>query len=327
MKLYAPPYYPSFVCKADRCKHSCCIGWEIDIDPDTLALYQTVTGELGKRLSDKITLTSDGEACFCLGDGDRCPFLNQNGLCDLILSLGEDSLCDICALHPRFRNDCADRIEIGLGLCCEAAAELILTYPHCPIPEEIAPESRLEANFDFSEWESRPENTSFLAIRNQVLYLLYQPEISLSESIDQIRSLLGSHPSFLAVSVWEKRFRALERLDSSWDVYLDRLLGRNEPIGQIPFCAREAELRRFAAYLFNRYLPQAESKEELSLWGSFVLLSVSLLAAIDKESDSCDDFFDAVRCFSSEIEYDTDNVQTILSYLACETDAKEPEPI
>jgi lysine-N-methylase len=37
MKLRAPKYYLDFACIADRCKHSCCIGWEIDVDADTMA--------------------------------------------------------------------------------------------------------------------------------------------------------------------------------------------------------------------------------------------------------------------------------------------------
>ena len=35
MKLYAPEYYKQFQCIADKCTHSCCIGWEIDIDEIT----------------------------------------------------------------------------------------------------------------------------------------------------------------------------------------------------------------------------------------------------------------------------------------------------
>ena len=40
MKLFAPEYYKDFVCIADRCKHSCCVGWEIDVDKDTLEKYK-----------------------------------------------------------------------------------------------------------------------------------------------------------------------------------------------------------------------------------------------------------------------------------------------
>ena len=85
-KVY-PAYYPEFKCIAGGCRHSCCIGWEIDIDPETLALYRGLEGPLGDRLRRNIT---GGESpCFALGDGERCPFLNRENLCDIILERGE----------------------------------------------------------------------------------------------------------------------------------------------------------------------------------------------------------------------------------------------
>ena len=45
MKLFAPKYYEDFSCIADKCRHSCCIGWEIDIDPETLAKYSALTAD------------------------------------------------------------------------------------------------------------------------------------------------------------------------------------------------------------------------------------------------------------------------------------------
>jgi len=126
MKLIAPDYYKEFKCIASDCRHSCCIGWEIDIDEDTLALYDGTAGETGKRLQTNIERTEEG-AHFRLGPDERCPFLNSEGLCDLIIGMGEESLCNICADHPRFRNYLSDRTEIGLGLCCEAAGKLILS--------------------------------------------------------------------------------------------------------------------------------------------------------------------------------------------------------
>ena len=114
MKLIAPDYFEKFVCIADRCKHSCCIGWEIDIDEETLADYQSVEGEFGERLREGIEV-KDGCACFRLGNDERCPFLNENGLCDIILNLGEDRLSQICTDHPRFCSFWSDRTEIGLG--------------------------------------------------------------------------------------------------------------------------------------------------------------------------------------------------------------------
>lgn len=126
MRIYAPDYYRKFKCVAARCRHNCCIGWEIDIDKSTYKKYSAVGGDFGSRLKDGIII-EDGSAHFVLADGERCPFLNSNNLCDIIINLGEDFLCEICAAHPRYRNFFDSREEVGLGLCCETAAELILT--------------------------------------------------------------------------------------------------------------------------------------------------------------------------------------------------------
>ena len=31
-----PDFYPEFACIASRCGHSCCVGWEVDVDEDSL---------------------------------------------------------------------------------------------------------------------------------------------------------------------------------------------------------------------------------------------------------------------------------------------------
>ena len=126
MKIYAPDYYNEFCCIADKCRHNCCIGWEIDIDSSAYDYYRTVVGDMGERFARDIHIV-DGTPCFRLGDDDRCPFLNSNNLCDIITTLGDDKLCDICTDHPRYRNYYSSRTEIGLGLCCEEAARIILT--------------------------------------------------------------------------------------------------------------------------------------------------------------------------------------------------------
>ena len=122
-----PSYYHQFRCIADRCRHSCCIGWEIDIDNVTLSKYRNLTGELRARLDKNIVTESDGTSHFVLSSAERCPFLNTDGLCDIICALGDGALCDICREHPRYYTTVGDVTYGGIGMCCEAAAELILT--------------------------------------------------------------------------------------------------------------------------------------------------------------------------------------------------------
>ena len=121
MTLIYPATADAFRCIADACRHTCCKGWEIDIDPDPRAKYAAMTGEIGQRLRDAIADTPGG-ASFRLREDERCPMLNDSGLCDIITACGEGALCQICADHPRYRNEFSTFTEVGFGLCCEAAA-------------------------------------------------------------------------------------------------------------------------------------------------------------------------------------------------------------
>lgn len=119
MKTFAPDYLPEFRCIAGACRHTCCIGWEIEVDDESLVRFL--------QMPDVAPQILPGDpAQIRLLPGDRCPFLNDSGLCELILRHGETVLCQICRDHPRFRNFWSDRIEMGLGLVCEEAGRLIL---------------------------------------------------------------------------------------------------------------------------------------------------------------------------------------------------------
>ncbi len=120
-----PDFYDRFRCRAAACRHSCCKGWEIDIDENTLDLYRSLSGSWREKMDAAIICDESG-AHFRLTEDERCPFLKQDGLCELICALGEDALCDICALHPRFYELTGPYELAGLGLSCEAVCELLL---------------------------------------------------------------------------------------------------------------------------------------------------------------------------------------------------------
>ena len=125
MKLYAPKYYKQFNCIADKCKHSCCIGWEIDIDSETLGKYNSLSAEASESILNSIDFCNSPH--FKLLDNKRCQNLDENGLCTIIKSMGEDYLCDICREHPRFYNFTNRGKEVGIGMSCEEACRIILS--------------------------------------------------------------------------------------------------------------------------------------------------------------------------------------------------------
>jgi len=120
MKTLVPDYYRDFHCIAEKCRHSCCIGWEIDVDEDSLPRFLS-----DPLIAPHIDLTDTPH--IRLGEGERCPFLKQDGLCEMFDRCGEDSLCQICRDHPRFRNYWTGIEEIGLGMVCEEAARIMLS--------------------------------------------------------------------------------------------------------------------------------------------------------------------------------------------------------
>ena len=87
MDIFAPEYYKEFKCTADRCRHSCCIGWEIDIDDETAKKYDEITGDLGKKIRASIQNTANGK-CIKMRKNGHCPFL-CHGLCEIISDIGE----------------------------------------------------------------------------------------------------------------------------------------------------------------------------------------------------------------------------------------------
>ena len=124
ISLY-PTIYHTFQCKADRCENTCCQLWTIDIDEATAKRYHTMTGSLGESLRQAITVDDEGSHFVFSKAQPMCPLLNENGLCKVVLELGEEGLCDTCHMHPRFYKYIEDLELCGVGLSCEASVELL----------------------------------------------------------------------------------------------------------------------------------------------------------------------------------------------------------
>lgn len=125
MKITRPKYYTNFKCIADKCEDTCCKGWEIIIDKDTLKKYKNNKSTFAKKLNSKIIFYEDNEPGFKL-EGENCPFLNNNNLCDIYINLGEDNLCNTCKAFPRIIEQYGNLKEISLSLGCPEACRILL---------------------------------------------------------------------------------------------------------------------------------------------------------------------------------------------------------
>lgn len=308
MKYIAPNYYKEFKCIADKCKHSCCVGWEIDIDQDTYEKYMGVTGEFNATLRENIDIY-DGVACFRLDAKERCPFLNENNLCDIILNLGEDYLCQICNDHPRFRNFYGGITEIGLGLCCEAAAELIVSKKDKVTFEIID-------NDGFEDENSKEENDFFI-LRNSIYNILQNRKLTIEQRISKFAELCNIKIIEEPITEIIDFLISLERLDTKWTDILNDL--KNIDIRKIvlpTFFDIVAE--QLLVYFAYRHLYGYLDDNRLSQRVQLIIFSYNVIKILCKnhfrkfKTLSYKDIAEYARLFSSEIEYSEENTQAIL---------------
>jgi len=283
-----------FSCIADRCKHNCCIGWEIDIDEDTYTYYKSIDGALGARLHKYIS--EDGDAPhFILDVKERCPFLNANGLCDLSLELGEDALCQICTDHPRFRNYFDSRVEIGLGMCCEAAAELILKNSEKVSVVPISAEN--------SEMQLSAEEEAFFAFRDQVFSVLQNREKSIQKRIEMLCDTMDIALLQKSISEWVEFYAALEQLDVSW-------MQRLQVAQKNSYTPPEIMSEQLLCYFVYRHLADGMYDGNLQ---QRLALAIHATLFIGTLAEDETDFLELCRMYSAEIEYSQENMEAMLN--------------
>lgn len=143
-----PHYYEKFFCTADQCPDTCCAGWQIVIDENSLEKYSKVFGDFGIRLLNSIDWR---EGIFEQYD-KRCSFLNSENLCDIYKELGAEALCDTCRLYPRHIEEFENLREFSLSLSCPVAAKMIL---ECQEPVKFLEEQdeQEECEDDFEDFD------------------------------------------------------------------------------------------------------------------------------------------------------------------------------
>ncbi|MBR5152832.1 MAG: flagellin lysine-N-methylase [Clostridia bacterium] len=306
MNRLVPDYYLAFACIKERCRHNCCIGWEIDIDEESYQKYQAVTGVFGERLQEGI-VTQDSTKVFRLGEGERCPFLNDRNLCDIILHLGEDHLCHICNNHPRFVNYFSDREEWGLGLCCEAAAELII--------KKKEPVTFLERDGFDVEWQE-PEETIFFATREEIYDMLQNRERTVAERMQAVMERWQIQLPSWGFPRWADELAKLERLDSAWEEELNRLSLVHTTL-QAWTDDWELAWEQLLMYFVYRHLAESVYDGRFRERLAFSLQSVMLLQGLsaNREGMTLTDLAELARQYSAEIEYSEENMEEMLSVL------------
>lgn len=301
MNIYVPDYYNEFKCIANKCQHNCCIGWEIDIDNDTYEKYKGVCGQFGNQLEHNIS--TDGEPHFVLTENERCPFLNKDNLCDIIINLGEGYLCNICNDHPRYRNFFSDREEMGLGLCCEAAAELILNKTDKTEFIKINGENE---NADDDE-------RAFFRERNEILFIVQNREISLPDRINKLMEIYGIVIPYISLDKWTDFLKGLECLDDEWNEILEKTKTEDVPVINILTAENDVMNEQILVYFIYRHLADGIYDESIRERLGFAIVSMLLINAI--ANATWKNHVEVARMYSSEIEYSEENTESFFELL------------
>ena len=127
MKIVKPTFYKNFKCIAGDCPDSCCQGWEVDADSDSLEYYKTLDNslEIKKRIDSVLSKDEFDNTIFTLAPKKRCPFLNDENLCDMHIAIGSEHTPYTCRTFPRFIYDFGATREIGISFSCPVASDMM----------------------------------------------------------------------------------------------------------------------------------------------------------------------------------------------------------
>lgn len=298
--MRVPRYYLDFKCIADKCRHSCCVGWEIDVDASTLARYRALDGEIRRKITESIEENEDG-AHFRLGEDERCPHLNEKGLCRIISTLGEGYLCDICREHPRFYHECGGAWECGLGLACEEAARVVLACENYADFVKIA-----EPDDGFTP-ETGGDFNAF-AYRAALYADLGKTEVPLAVRLAKIEHEYGLGV-MLSPEPYRALFAGLEYLNEPHRALFVQGYGTDfSPSG-----ALSEACERIFAYLIFRHASPAQDLADFAVAVSMAYALTRLFYSL--VSDACLPPAECARVISEELEYSEENTAAIRAAL------------
>lgn len=290
-----PTIYHTFQCKADRCENTCCQLWTIDIDEATAKRYHTMTGSLGESLRQAITVDDEGSHFIFSKKQLMCPLLNEQGLCKVVLELGEEGLCDTCHMHPRFYKYIEDLELCGVGLSCEASVELLA------------------------------EDTQ----SNQVIFTIEDDDGEFSPD-----ERLGIHNIFelLAFNIDSTLFQYTPNPNAQYYTELLKLYGTTEPIdeewtSQLKILSHDIDklITSVQTYISTHDMGLFSKVYQYILYRQIDMLSdYSLEALLSYAKDAVEYILmtsatdglplKQIARWSQQIEYDEDNVELLLQY-------------
>lgn len=218
MKIVTPSFYKDFECIAGDCPDSCCQGWEVDADKDSLEYYKTLSGDIRQRIDSVLDKDEFGNTIFRLTDRKRCPFLNDSNLCDMHIAIGGEHTPFTCRTFPRFINDFGSIREMGLSFSCPVASDMMWNLEgefdfETTINSDPPSLNDIDAELYFYLIKSR--NKAYQIVKNKELPL-NKRMVQLLEYAQELQNDIDSYEEGSAVLDFKDVFNNPEVINNEW---------------------------------------------------------------------------------------------------------------
>lgn len=218
VNMFMPKYMVDFKCIGPECVDTCCAGWDINIDEDTYEKYISSEGSLKELVNEKFIenkVNNDffNKGLMVLTDKNRCPFLNDNLLCDIHGEIGEDNLCITCKRYPRVYNIIDGVYEkSGLPSCIEVCTLAFLNrekMEFIEVEEELDDDTiEIRRIIDTEAFEGTDSLLQyFWDIRVNSINIIQNREFSIEERLNILKNFYNSIETFYK----EDNFDSLEQ--------------------------------------------------------------------------------------------------------------------
>ena len=165
MKYLYMDIYEKFKCIGGSCPDSCCVGWNIPLNRETIEQYEKMQSPYRDKVLENIECTGERYR-IKMGETGRCPFLNEQNLCNIYIHISPEAMFPVCQTYPRKIKNYYDTIILTLFLSCPEVCRMLLErkdYIHW----EYAEDDRTAAVIS-PDWQMFNELINSLIISNKI---------------------------------------------------------------------------------------------------------------------------------------------------------------
>ncbi len=204
-----PDYYKDFNCIADRCEDTCCAGWQIVVDEESLDNYKSLPDNhpFKERMEQSVDWQ---EGVFKQDKCRRCAFLNDKNLCDMYTALGQESLCYTCTSYPRHTEEFEDVREVTLSLSCPEVARMVLNKQDKTTFYQVEEPDEAEDYDDFEDFDTlmygiqQDARTAMISIMQDRTMDIQTRATLVWQMAEQMQSLIDEGAIFECEDIIEK---------------------------------------------------------------------------------------------------------------------------